>query len=234
MRSMVTVMSKAWVLNAVVVLGASLSGCKSSQGGEAAPANDAASAEPGAADGQPKGEPRKVDLTDNAEVERVALESLKAYREKNLEKLAELGPPGAKDKLIFLEPRNPNYATLLGDDTWRMKSLKAWAGDKLSKLSRGVDDVALGWYHEDETHQYAVEVRKVEGKWTFFDLVQKDKAGAKANAPTPAPENPAPAPAAPAPAPAAAPTPAPGPPAPAPEAPAPAPAAPTPAPAPTP
>lgn len=188
---------------------------------------------PAAAPADATAQPRKVDLTDNAEVERVALESLKAYRNKDLAQLAELGPPGAKDKLIFLEPRNPNYQTLLGDDTWRMKSLKAWAGDKLSKLSRGVDDMALGWYHEDETHQYAVEVRKVDGKWTFFDLVQKDKPGAKPATPAPsegAAPTPTPAPAAPGPAPAAAPTPAPA------EGAAPAPAegaapAPTPAPA---
>lgn len=201
-----------WMLNAVVVIGASISGCKKSEtvAPTAPTQGEVNPAEPQA------GAPRKVDLTDNAEVERVALESLKAYREKNLEKLAELGPPGAKDKLIFLEPRNPNYATLLGDDTWRMKSLKAWAGDKLSKLSRGVDDVALGWYHEDETHQYAVEVRKSEGKWTFFDLVQKEKPGAKAAAPAPTPE--------PAPTPTLEPAPAPEP---APEAPSP---APTPAP----
>lgn len=216
-KSVSSVVSKGWVLGAVVVLGALPSGCKKSE--PEAPPAATSPAGAGAADAQPAGEPRKVDLTDNAEVERVALESLKAYREKNLEKLAELGPPGAKDKLIFLEPRNPNYATLLGDDTWRMKSLRAWAGDKLSKLSRGVDDVALGWYHEDETHQYAVEVRKNDGKWTFFDLVQKEKPGAKAAAPAPAPTpaptpgaNPTPAPA-PAPEPAAnpAPTPAPAP-----------------------
>lgn len=216
MRFMMSVKSVKSLLGAVVLLGALSSGCKKSEPeNQPAPAGAAATVDPGAADAQTKGEPRKVDLTDNAEVERVALESLKAYRDKNLEKLAELGPPGAKDKLIFLEPRNPNYATLLGDDTWRMKSLKAWAGDKLSKLSRGVDDVALGWYHEDETHQYAVEVRKNEGKWTFFDLVQKEKPGAKPAAPAPAPEpaaNPVPAPApAPEPAPTPAPTPAPAP-----------------------
>ncbi len=195
---------------------------------------DAPAEVPTAAPADPAAKPRQIDLTDSAEVERVALESLKAYRDKNLAQLAELGPPGAKDKLIFLEPRNPNYQTLLGDDTWRMKSLKAWAGDKLSKLSRGVDDVALGWYHEDETFQYAVEVRKVDGRWTFFDLVQKDKSG-KAVAPTPAAPAPAPAPAtAPTPVPSPAPTPAASAPATAPTpAPAPAPAAP-PTPAPTP
>ncbi|HRE92334.1 MAG TPA: hypothetical protein PK095_24675, partial [Myxococcota bacterium] len=202
MRSVKSMRSMRWMLNAVVVLGAALSGCKKSEP-QPAPSAEAAPGDAAGANTQAKGEPRKVDLTDNAEVERVALESLKAYREKNLEKLAELGPPGARDKLIFLEPRNPNYATLLGDDTWRMKSLRAWAGDKLTKLSRGVDDVALGWYYEDETHQYAVEVRKNEGKWTFFDLVQKEKPGAKATAPAPAPTpDPAAAPAAPTPDPA--------------------------------
>jgi len=166
-----------WVVglsSATVTMG---SGCSKKDPAAVAEVGDAVGAEPAG---------RRIDLTDNAEVERVALESVKAYREKNLEKLADLGPPKAREKLIFLEPRNPNYAKLLGDDTWRMKSLKAWPGDKLTKISRGIDDVALGWYHQDETHEYAVEVRKVDGKWTFFDLVQKEKAGAAKPATEPA------------------------------------------------
>ena len=160
-------------LNTMVAVGVvAVSGaCKKEAPPPAAPQVDAAAP---AAPNAPT--PRTIDLTDNAEVERVALASLKAYRVKDLAQLAELGPPDAKDKLIFLEdPRNPNRETLLGDTTWRMKSLQAWSGEKLKKISRGLDDVALGWYHEDDTHEYAVEVRKVGGKWTFFNLVQKDK-----------------------------------------------------------
>jgi len=141
------------------------------------------------------GKPGKViDLTDNKEVERVALESLQAYRDKNLERLADLGPLKAREKLIFLEPRNPNYETLLGDSSWRMKALKAWDG-KLIRIARGVDDNAIGWFHEDATDMYGVEVRKDNGKWYFFDLKQQSKSGAPAPAPTPTPTpTPAPAP----------------------------------------
>lgn len=169
-----------WFLNAMVAVGvvATLGACKKDAPPTEAPPPDATPADSNAP------APRQIDLTDNAEVKRVALASLKAYRAKDLAQLAELGPPGAKDKLIFLEdPRNPNRETLLGDTTWRMKSLQAWPGEELKKISRGLDDVALGWYHEDETHEYAVEVRKVDGKWTFFDLVQKDKAKAEPSQP---------------------------------------------------
>lgn len=128
---------------------------------------------------------RVIDLTDNEEVERVALASLQAYREKNLERLAALGPPGAREKLIFIEPRNPNYQTLLGDNSWRMKALRAWDGDKLIKISRGVDDNALGWFYEDDQHRYAVEVRKDNGRWYFFDLTQQPKSAKPPAAPKP-------------------------------------------------
>jgi len=120
-----------------------------------------------------------IDLTDSKEVERVALASLQAYRDKNLAALAELGPANAKEKLIFLEPRNPHYAELLGDDTWRMKSLKAWDGKALVKIARGVDDNALAYYYEDDQYRYAVEVRKDDGRWHFFDLKQQPKTAAK-------------------------------------------------------
>lgn len=114
----------------------------------------------------------QIDLTDNAEIERVALESAKAYREKNLERLAELAPPSAKQALIFIEPRNPHYAELLGDDTWRMKALRAWDGQKLMKVERG-PDVAFGYFWQDETQRYAIEVRKDNGRWQFHDMVKK-------------------------------------------------------------
>jgi len=164
---------------AAVALGASACGKRDEPAGAAAPPERTETAAPASTDAAPAG--KTIDLTDNAEVERVALESLQAYRDKNLQKLAELGPPGARDKLIFLEPRNPNYETLLGDDTWRMKALKAWDG-KLDKIARGLEDNALCWFHEDEANQYAVEVRKDDGRWYFFDLRQQPKGGA---APTP-------------------------------------------------
>lgn len=137
-------------------------------------------AEPAAPTDKPPG--KVIDLTDSKEVERVAIESLQAYRDKNLEALAALGPPNAREKLIFLEPRNPNYETLLGDNSWRMKALKAWDG-KLIRLARGVDDNAIAWFHEDADNMYGVEVRKEGTRWQFFDLKQQPKAGNKAAAP---------------------------------------------------
>lgn len=156
-----------WIASVMVV--AAL-GCGKKDEAPAAPSTAAAEA----GDKKPG---KVIDLTDNEEVERVALESLAAYRDKNLEKLASLGPPKAREKLIFLEPRNPNYQTLLGDDTWRMKALRAWDG-KLAKIARGVDDNAMCWFHEDAEHRYAVEVRKDDGRWYFFDLRQEPKAAA--------------------------------------------------------
>lgn len=149
------------------------SGCGKSEPAPAA----AADAAPAAGGG------RKIDLTDSKDVEKVCLDALAAYRDKNLERLAELGPASAKEKLIFLEPRNPNYQTLLGDDTWRMKSLKAWDG-KLEKIARGIDDVARCVYHSDAEFTYEMEVRKDQGRWTFFDIMQTPKKAAAAPAPT--------------------------------------------------
>lgn len=165
-----------WVAVAVVASSASACGKKDEPAPAPAPAADAAGDKPAG---------KTIDLTDSKEVERVALESLQAYRDKNLEQLAALGPPGARDKLIFLEPRNPNYETLLGDGSWRMKALKAWDG-KLVKIARGLEDNALCFFHEDEANQYAVEVRKDDGRWYFFDLRQQPK-NAPAPAPAPAP-----------------------------------------------
>jgi len=131
---------------------------------EAAPTTAAATGD--------KPAPRTIDLSDNPKVEELALDSLRAYRDKNVERLAELGPPGAKDKTIFIEPRNPRYEELLGDSSWRMVSLKAWAGDKLIKLERGID-VAFGWYHQDDKFRYGVELHLDNGRWAFHDLVQR-------------------------------------------------------------
>ncbi len=116
--------------------------------------------------------PKSIDLTDNPKVEQLAKDSLAAYRDKNVERLAELGPPGAKEKTIFIEPRNPRYEELLGDSSWRMQSLRAWDGQTLSKLERGVD-VAFAWYHQDDKHRYGVELRLDNGRWSFHDLVQR-------------------------------------------------------------
>lgn len=168
-----------WALGMVAVIAWSAIAC----GKKDEPASPAGAPEAAAPAGDAAPAGKTIDLTDNKEVERVALESLQAYRDKNLEQLAALGPPGARDKLIFLEPRNPNYETLLGDGSWRMKALKAWDG-KLKKIARGLEDNALCYFHEDEANQYAVEVRKDDGRWYFFDLRQQPKAGA---APTPTP-----------------------------------------------
>ncbi|MFO0746439.1 MAG: hypothetical protein U1F43_12295 [Myxococcota bacterium] len=150
---------------AVVVIGC---------GSKDQPAPAASAADGGAA--APKAPGRTIDLTDNAEVEKLAIDCLQAYKDKNLEKLASLGPPGAKEKLIFIEPRNPHYQELLGDDTWRMKSLKAWDGKTLAKVERGID-VAFAWYGQDDTSKYGVELRKDNDRWSFHDLVQKPLAG---------------------------------------------------------
>lgn len=172
-----------WHWGVMVVFALSVTAC-GKEDEAATPPAPSTTATGVAADPAPAG--KTIDLTDNAEVERVALESLQAYRDKNLQKLAELGPAGARDKLIFLEPRNPNYETLLGDGTWRMQALKAWDG-KLNKIARGLEDNALCYFHEDEANQYAVEVRKDDGRWYFFDLRQQPKAGAPTPEPTPTP-----------------------------------------------
>ncbi len=131
---------------------------------------------------------RAIDLTDSKDVEDLCVAALNAYRDKNLTKLAELGPEKAKESLIFLEDeRNPNRETLLGDDTWRMKSLRSWntgpnAG-KLTKIVRGLDNVAHCHYFEDPTHNYYMEVRKDGEKWRFFDLARKPKEGVPADPP---------------------------------------------------
>lgn len=119
---------------------------------------------------------RRVLLTDNTALAELAVRVLRAYSEKNVEELAKLGPPGAMEKLVFLQPGNPNYATLLGDDSWRMRSVAAWAGSanagEIRRLTRGLDDAARAWYHADADFEYGVDLRKEAGNWTFFDLVR--------------------------------------------------------------
>lgn len=123
------------------------------------------------------GAPRVIDLKDNDQIAEVAFGSLLAYRDKNMERLADLGPPGAREKLIFIEPRNPHYEELLGDGTWQMKSLRAWDGKKESvKVRRGVD-TALGYYGEDAENSYVVEVRQ-----ETFKACRDGKKGCKADA----------------------------------------------------
>jgi len=141
-------------------------------GGSACGKGEAPAGAPPAAGAPGAPEPKKIDLTDNPQVEQLARDALAAYRNRDIEKLAELGPPGAKEKTIFIEPRNPRYEELLGESSWRMQSLKAWDGKTLAKLERGID-VAFAWYHQDETSRYGVELRKDNGRWAFHDLVQK-------------------------------------------------------------
>jgi hypothetical protein len=174
-------MGKMMKLVSWYLLGAlAFSGCGKST--EAA-ADDVTQAAAGDAGGG-----RAIDLTDNKVVEEICIQALNAYRDKNLQKLAELGPEKAKESLIFLEDeRNPNRQTLLGDDTWRMKSLREWnngphAG-KLVKIVRGLDNVAQCHYFEDATHNYYMEVRKDADKWRFFDLGRKPKEGVPADPP---------------------------------------------------
>lgn len=165
-------------------LGLWLAACggKSDGGGDAATtaAGDAVAA---------SGDARVIDLTDSNDLADVAYRSLLAYRDKNMQLLADLGPPGAREKLIFIEPRNPHYEELLGDGTWQMKSLRAWDGQKESvKIRRGID-TAFGYYGEDADSSFVVEVRK-----ETFKACQNGKKACKedadcaAPAPTPAPE----------------------------------------------
>ncbi|MCC6620744.1 MAG: hypothetical protein IT385_05795 [Deltaproteobacteria bacterium] len=154
----------------LLCVGVVLVACKEEPAAEA-PSSPSAAA-PGAA-------PREIDLTDNPQIEQLARDALQAYRDKNIERLAELGPAGAKQKTIFIEPRNPRYEELLGDGSWRMQSLRAWDGKTLAKVERGID-VAFAWYHQDDAARYGIELRKDDGRWAFHDLVQRPlpKAGA--------------------------------------------------------
>lgn len=109
-------------------------------------------------------------------VEEVAKASLTAYRDKNIERLAELGPPGAKDKTIFIEPRNPNYERLLGDSTWRMRALKAWNGELAGmRIGTDVAQVRFADHPDNKGQVVAVELVKIEGKWRFHDLIEQDR-----------------------------------------------------------
>ncbi len=152
------------------VLGAAIAACGGKT--EAPDGNGTLAAGNGTA-----GAPRVIDLKDNDHLAEVAYGSLLAYRSKNMERLADLGPPGAREKLIFIEPRNPHYEELLGDGTWQMKSLNAWDGKKESvKVRRGVD-TAYGYYGEDAENSYVVEVRQ-----ETFKACRDGKKGCKADA----------------------------------------------------
>jgi len=136
---------------------------------------EAEQAPPAAADKAPteRGEPRKIDMSDNKEIEELGRQAIAAYRDKNPERLAEIGPPGAKDKTIFIEPRNPNWDTLFGDDTWNMKTVQAWDGT-IKAIERGID-AAYVIYHEDDAHRYAVELHKFDERWGFYHLKKLPK-----------------------------------------------------------
>ena len=113
---------------------------------------------------------------EKAAVEEVAKASLSAYRDKNIERLAELGPPGAKERTIFIEPRNPNYERLLGDSTWRMRALKAWDGElKGMRIGKDVAQVRFADHPDVKGQVIAVELTKIDGKWRFHDLIEQDK-----------------------------------------------------------
>jgi len=151
---------------ATVALGSSLIGCKKAE----TPAPDAPATVAKPADGA---EPRKIDMSDNKEIEEIAKKAIEAYSRKDPEGLAAIGPPGAKDKTIFIEPRNPNYEALFGDSTWNMTSVKAWDG-KIIGIERGID-AAYVVYHEDDAHRYAVELHKFDEGWKFYHLKQLSK-----------------------------------------------------------
>jgi hypothetical protein len=153
--------------SALAAMAMSFAACKKDA---AEPAVEPA-AEPAAADAtEAAAEPRKIDMSDNKEIEELARKALDSYGKKDPEGLAAIGPPGAKEKTIFIEPRNPNYQTLFGDDTWNMVSVKAWDG-KILGIERGID-AAYVVYHKDETHRYAVELHKGEAGWHFYHLKQ--------------------------------------------------------------
>lgn len=123
----------------------------------------------------PAAEPRKIDMSDNKDIEEIARKAVEAYSKRNAEALAEIGPPGAKDKTIFIEPRNPNYQALFGDDTWNMKTTIGWDG-RIIGIERGID-AAYAIYAEDAEHRYAVELHKLDVGWRFYHLKKLSKQG---------------------------------------------------------
>lgn len=161
-----------------LALGAA-AGCGSSKDSAPAPAPTAPPSDASAAAPQASGPPIV-----QAELEALAKKILNAYKAKDLNTLASLGPKKAKDVLIFLEPRNPNYQTLLGDDTWRMRSLRAWDGE-IQKIRVGVGVVQVHYHGLDGGMVAALELIPEDGKWVFHDLVRVDAEGNPVDAPIP-------------------------------------------------
>ncbi|MFT7582776.1 MAG: hypothetical protein ACI9MR_004459 [Myxococcota bacterium] len=117
-----------------------------------------------------------ANAAEKAAVEKIASAALTAYRDKDITRLAELGPPSAGERTIFIEPRNPNYERLLGDSTWRMRSLKAWDGElKGFRIGEGAAQVKFGEHPDNPKQVVAVELLKTEGAWRFHDLVEQDR-----------------------------------------------------------
>jgi hypothetical protein len=137
---------------------------------ETAPAAPAAAPAEGATPGAEGEGPRKIDLSDSGEIEDIAKRAIQAYSRKDPEGLAAVGPPGAKEKTIFIEPRNPNYEALFGDSTWNMRSVLAW-DERIRAIERGID-AAYAIYHEDGEFRYAVELHKFDDGWKFYHLKQ--------------------------------------------------------------
>lgn len=154
-------------------------GCESKKDEAPAPATGAPATAAPAAPPQASGPPIV-----QAELEARSKRILEAYKAKDLNTLASLGPKKAKDVLIFLEPRNPNYQTLLGDDTWRMRSLRAWDGE-ITKIRVGVGVVQVHYHDLDGGMVAALELIPEDGKWVFHDLVRLDQEGKPVDAPVP-------------------------------------------------
>ena len=165
------------LLAALCVTGATGCGTK----GEPQTAKDAAAKRQPADENATTAGPRKVDLSDGPQIVEVAKLALTAYLRKDVEALAEVGPRDAKEKVIFIQPHNPNYPTLFGDDTWFMQSLRAWNGGEIIRVERGID-AAHAFYHEDDEYRYAVVLHKDadDPTWRFHHLKRfPTKPGAK-------------------------------------------------------
>jgi len=168
-------MRKMWIvaagLGALTLTGP---GC-SKRADEVKPAETAAPAETGAAKAA-DGDKQVVQGAPivQKDIEELATKILKAYKDKDLNRLAELGPERAKEVLIFLEPRNPHYEELLGDNSWRMKAVKGWDGT-FKKMRIGINVIKLYFTDQDENTAVVLELVEENGKWVFHDLVQEPR-----------------------------------------------------------
>ena len=108
------------------------------------------------------------------DIEELGTKILKAYKNKDLQGLADLGPARAKEVLIFLEPRNPHYEELLGDNSWRMKAVRGW-DEKFKKMRIGIGVIKLYFTDLDENTAVVLELVEEGQKWVFHDLVQEPR-----------------------------------------------------------